>query len=195
MLHPYATDSEERKQIPLYLAALAILSAIGLSWVLQKVHWPGWLDAPATAGFYGLYYELFRKRLWRADLFHKWGWVKVPVLAGKWDGNVATSFDEQQGKHPIHADIVQDWTHISIKMRSEYSRSESLVGSIVVGNDIVLDYEYRNDPLPGAVATMHVHRGTASLVLSRDGRILAGDYYSGRDRQNYGSLRLQKKVP
>lgn len=105
---------------------------------------------------------------------------------------MVTSFDEQRGDHRIEAEAVQDWTHISIKMRGEYSRSESLVGSIFVGNDIVLDYEYWNEPLPNAVETMHAHRGTARLMLSADGRTLSGDYYSGRDRQNYGSLHLEK---
>jgi len=192
MLHPYATDSDERKQIPLYLAGLAIVSAIGLSVLLQRIHLPGWLDVPAAAGFYGIYYEIFRRWLWRMEALHKWGWVKVPILDGKWQGRVVTSFDEQQGKHPIEAEIAQDWTHISIKMRSAYSRSESLVGSIFVGDDVVLDYEYRNEPLPNAVATMHTHRGTASLLVSNDCRTLTGDYYSGRDRQNFGFLYLER---
>jgi hypothetical protein len=192
MLHPYATDSDERRRIPLYLAGLAIASAIGVSWVLQRVHLPGWLDVPATAGFYGLYYEAFRRRIWRIQTLQKWKWVKVPNLAGTWRGHVVTSFDDRAGKHSIEAEIVQDWTHISVKMRSDYSRSESLVGSIFVGDDIVLDYEYRNEPLPDAAETMHAHRGTASLILSPDGRTLSGDYYSGRDRQNFGALFLQR---
>jgi len=42
----------------------------------------------------------------------------------------------------------------------------------------------------------NAHRGTASLVLSVDGHTLSGDYYSGRERQNYGSLHLEKlKAP
>ena len=192
MLHPYATDSDERKNVPLYIAALAIVSAIALSWILERIHWPGWLDAPATIGFYAIYYELFRHRLWRFERLRNWGWVRVPDLSGKWEGHVVTSFDEQKGKHPVSAEMVQDWTHISVKMRSKYSKSHSLVGSIFVGNDIVLDYEYWNEPRPGAVQTMHAHRGTASLILSPDGFTLSGDYYSGRDRQNYGSLHLKR---
>jgi hypothetical protein len=192
MLHPYATDSAERKNIPLYLALLAIGSAIVLSWLLAKIHWPGWLDAPATAGLYGLYYELFRRRLWRLQLFRKWGVVKVPDLSGRWDGQVATSFDERTGKHPVHAEIQQDWTHVSVKVKSAYSRSHSVVGSILTDEETVLDYEYINEPLPGAPPTMHVHRGTASFHLSADGRTLSGDYYSGRDRQNFGAIHLNK---
>jgi hypothetical protein len=192
MLHPYATDSDERKRIPLYLAGFAIVSAIGLSWVLQKIHLPGWLDVPATAGFYGLYYEVFRHWIWRLPVLHKWGWVRVPILCGSWKGYVVTSFDEAKGKHPVQATILQDWTHMQIRVASAYSKSNSIVGTILTSDEIVVDYEYKNEPLPGAVETMHAHRGTSSLVLSSDGQQLSGDYYSGRDRQNFGSLHLER---
>jgi hypothetical protein len=39
---------------------------------------------------------------------------------------------------------------------------------------------------------MHAHRGTAVLKLSDDGKELSGEYYSGRDRQNYGTLLIAK---
>jgi len=113
-------------------------------------------------------------------------------LAGRWEGYVVTSFDEATGKHPVTATIVQDWTHMQIRVTSAYSRSHSIVGTILTSDETVIDYEYKNEPLPGAVETMHAHRGTSSLVLSSDGKELSGDYYSGRDRQNFGSLHLEK---
>ena len=194
MLHPYATDSEERKTIPFYLAGFAILTAIPFSWLLAKLQWPGWLDAPAAMGFYSAYYELFKHVLWRKPLLQKWGGVKVPVLIGSWKGHVITSFDEKKGKHPIEATIVQNWTEIQISMKSAYSKSQSIVGSILISDDeTVIDFEYKNEPMATAIGTMHAHRGTASLVLSADSRTLSGDYYSGRDRQNFGSLHLVKQ--
>jgi hypothetical protein len=191
-MHPYATDSAEREKIPLYIAGLAIVSALGLSWVLQHIHWPGWLDAPATAGFYGLYYQLFRHYLWKLELLHRWGWVRVPNIAGAWDGYVVTSFDEQKGKHRISAQVQQNWTHLRVTVSTDYSRSSSIVGSILIGADVVLDYEYRNEPLPTATQTMHAHRGTASLRFDDNAGVLEGEYYSGRDRLNYGAIRLEK---
>lgn len=192
MLHPYATDSDERKRIPLYLAGIAIGSAIALSWLLQKIHLPGWLDVPATAGFYGLYYEAFRRWIWRLPVLHRWGWVRVPVLCGSWNGHVVTSFDEATGKHPVKATIVQDWTHMQIRVASTYSKSYSIVGTVLTSDETVVDYEYKNEPLATATRTMHAHRGSASLILSPDNRVLSGEYYSGRDRQNQGSLYLKK---
>lgn len=192
MAHPYATDSDERKTVPLFLAALAIVSAIGLSRVLTWIHWPGWIDAPATLGFYGLYYEAFRRWIWRANLLHRFGIVKVPLLDGSWTGHVSTSFDDLAGRHPVTVEITQDWTHLLVRLISEYSRSESLVGGILVATEVSLSYDYRNEPLPGAVGTMHAHRGSATLRYDRETGVLEGEYFSGRDRANYGAIRLER---
>ncbi len=58
----------------------------------------------------------------------------------------------------------------------------------------MLDYEYVNEPNAHAVEGMHMHRGTARLVLSEDGRVLEGEYYTGRDRKSHGTLRLEKQT-
>ena len=59
------------------------------------------------------------------------------------------------------------------------------------GGGPMLSYEYRNEPKPHAAATMHPHRGMTRLGLVSPGR-LEGEYYTGRDRQNYGTLSLEK---
>jgi len=58
-----------------------------------------------------------------------------------------------------------------------------------------LVYEYANDPRPDATVTMHAHRGLAFLRLSVDGKQMQGDYYTGRDRANYGSMQLRRLSP
>ena len=55
----------------------------------------------------------------------------------------------------------------------------------------VLSYEYLNEPVAAAGATMHAHRGTARLVLQGESD-LDGEYYTGRDRQQYGALRIHR---
>jgi len=192
-MHPYATDSQERKTIPLFIAAFAVVSAVALSRFLALIHWPGWIDAPATIGFYGFYFDIFRRWIWRIPLLHTLGIIKVPVLSGHWKGYVTTSYDELADKHPVEVEILQDWTHMIVKLRTRYSRSESLIGSILVGTDIVVDYEYRNEPAPGATDTMHAHRGSTTLRLSKEGDVLEGEYFSGRDRANYGAIKLHRE--
>lgn len=193
-MHPYATDSDERKIVPLYLAVLALVCAIGLSRLLDLIHWPGWIDTPATMGMYGLLYEAFRRWCWRIPILHTLRVVKVPILAGRWSGHVATSYDELNGQHPVEVEIVQDWTQMLVKLKAHHSASVSLVGSIFVGSEIVLTYDYRNEPTPGATNTMHTHRGSATLRLNRETGVLEGDYFSGRDRLNYGAISLTRQA-
>ncbi len=58
----------------------------------------------------------------------------------------------------------------------------------------MVSYEYVNEPKPLAPTLMQIHRGFADLTLSLDGRVLDGDYYTGRGRQTYGSLHLEKET-
>jgi hypothetical protein len=40
---------------------------------------------------------------------------------------------------------------------------------------------------------MHIHHGTTLLELNSKVNTLNGEYYSGRDRQNIGSLELKRE--
>ena len=42
-----------------------------------------------------------------------------------------------------------------------------------------------------AQGTMHTHRGTAMLELK--GSVLEGDYYTGRDRREIGTIELRRE--
>jgi hypothetical protein len=194
MSHPYATDSRERERVPLLLAGLSIASAFAFEWLMRTLEWslPFWVDAPSTLASYGLYFQLFRKVLWKWSIWRKLALVTVPPVGGCWKGFVLSSHDEQKNKHEIEIDIVQDWTHMSVTLRSAYSQSHSLIGSIITLGQTVIGYEYLNEPRTDAVQTMHTHRGTARLALSADGCSLEGEYYSGRDRINYGSIQLKR---
>jgi hypothetical protein len=194
MAHPYSTDSSERETVPLYLAGAAIASALALGWIFATLKWlpPAWIDAPSTIAFYGFYYQLFRVWVWKWPLLRAFGIVKIPKVAGEWTGRVITTYDEQHGKHDVHVSIQQNWTDMRLLLKTPYSQSTSLIGAILIRDRIILSYEYLNEPLPNAVGTMHAHRGSARLILSDDGMSLDGDYYTGRDRTNYGSLSLKK---
>ena len=85
---------------------------------------------------------------------------------------------------------------MSVTLHTASSESRSLMAMMSkddAGRE-VLTYEYRNEPRSGAVSTMHAHRGLARLSLRReDGDILEGEYYTGRDRQHYGAIRLRRE--
>jgi len=67
----------------------------------------------------------------------------------------------------------------------------SCVSIVQSAGGAVLIYHYLNEPKPNAMKTMHAHKGTAVLRLKND-EFMEGEYYTGRDRQNYGGLTLRR---
>jgi hypothetical protein len=193
-LHPYATNSEERTSVPFCLALVAIIFAWFIAGSLRDLHLPFWVEVPGTATLYALLLGLFRSYVWRGKLLHKTKIVRIPNIEGEYHGHVSSSFDSLADRHPVTLNIRQNWTHISICLSAEHSESRSLVASIYVNDEITLTYQYNNVPRPGARETMHAHDGTASLRLSNDGLTLVGEYYSGRDRTNQGTIRVAKRA-
>lgn len=199
-MHSYATDSEERTRITLYLAGLSVVLAWLLSFGLKKasIEMPWWIDAPSVAGFYGLVYKAFDAWLWRLRVLQKTGLVCIPNLNGNWTGELVSSHDGHQKRTSAALVIKQTWTKMLVRLTTEESKSHSLIAGIIVeAVDVpMLSYEYLNEPKANSHYTMQTHRGAASLELkSVDGvDILEGDYYSGRGRQTFGCGRFRKET-
>jgi len=197
-MHPYTTDSNERKFVPLFIAVLSILVA----WLLNRATGamqftlPWWIDAPSVIGFYGLFYTIFDRCLWRISIFRKIKLTRLPNLNGTWKGYLASSFNKHEAQYNATIEINQSWTQIGIILETENSKSHSLIAAILMENPsgTVLCYEYLNEPKPNAIATMHAHRGTGRLTLKRNGRVLEGEYYTGRDRQHFGILYFEQSL-
>jgi hypothetical protein len=141
----------------------------------------------------GILYKLFDKWIWSIGLLRTLGIIKTPDLNGVWKGYVTTSFDEHADQHSVSVKIQQEWTKISIFLEGAQSESHSLTASILTRQPggTSLNYEYRNEPRSLAKSTMHAHRGTAVLKL-RNINELDGEYYTGRDRSNFGSIKLKR---
>jgi len=196
MMYPYTTDSNERKLVLFLLVIISLLLAWFLNRILEVLQCtlPWWIDAPSVVGFCGIFYTIFDKYLWRISILRRIGLVKVPNLHGIWKGYIASSFDAHAAKHDATIEIHQSWTRISINLRTQISKSRSLTAAILTENQdaILISYEYLNEPMPNAKITMHTHRGTARLTLTLDSQTLEGEYYTGRDRQNFGVLRFRR---
>jgi len=194
-MHHYSTDSNEREKVLFGLAVMAIVAAWFLSRALQfaQVTVPWWLDAPSTMGFFGILYKVFDEHLWRIPILHRAGLLKVPLLAGHWHGYVVSSFDNHKKSRAVNVDIKQTWTHIAVLLSSDVSRSHTLTAAIQVHapEGTALSYQYENQPEPEAIKSMEMHIGSARLIL-KDGCCLEGNYYSGRGRQEYGRLFLER---
>jgi hypothetical protein len=194
-MHPYATDSSERRIVPFTLAVLAIISALLVSKIFAPSA-PWWFDMPAPLGFYGLYWTLFDRRVWRWPLLRSISLVRVPDFNGTWIGDGESSYREngERKTYRIELRIKQEWTRFRVTGETAASRSESLIGAVTLedGEYPSISYEYRNVPGAGAAAGMHAHPGMARLERINPMEI-RGEYYTGRDRQNYGTLRLRRR--
>ena len=190
-MHGYSTDTDEKRVVTLFLAALAIALAWVSSNLLAAIHlsMPWWADAPSSIFFYGVLYALFDRHLWRLPLMRKLGLVKTPNLTGCWRGYLTSSYDNHAKRHELAVDIFQSWTEISILFSTVTSVSRSCVAVIQVSDPegIALIYQYENQPLADATRTMHMHYGTAMLRML-NGNGLTGDYYAGRDRGTFGRI-------
>jgi hypothetical protein len=196
MRHPYSTNSTERRQVPLYLAILAVVTSWALIALFAKIAWtpPAYVDISSVMFVYGFYYEFFKRVGWKWAWLRSLGVISTPILEGTWVGTVHSDYDgENHAPHDVEAVVGQDWTEIVMRFVGPNSKSHSLSASMVVTEDeCILIYDYLNEPNADAPETMHMHRGTARLALAGADR-LEGDYYTGRGRKNAGGMRLRRK--
>ena len=195
-MHPYSIDIEERKYILLCLAIVSIVLSWGFYGIfsIYKITLPWWVETPSVLFFYGLLFFLFNKWVWK--LFNNIGLVKTPNLNGEWAGFLRSSFDEHSSQMKATLKIFQTWTRIRILLTTEHSSSQSETASIIISapEGKYLSYQYINEPRSNSVKTMSIHRGTTRLLFNEKEETFDGEYYSGRDRQNFGSLRFKSKT-
>ena len=193
-MHPYSIDTEERKNILFFLAVVCIFLAWSFFKILNnyQITLPWWIESPSILFFYGLLFVVFDKWSWK--FFRKIGFVKTPNLNGEWKGHLKSSFDEHSYEIKTTLKIFQTWTRIKILLTTEQSSSQSETASIIIDapEGKYLSYQYINEPKPNAVKTMSIHRGTARLLFNEKENTFSGEYYSGRDRQNFGSLYFKR---
>lgn len=192
-MHAYASDSEDRRLAPWIIAICSIGVAFVYAAVSQRfqISLPWWCETPSIMLVYGLSHWAYDSWLWKRK-FLGFALSKIPDCGGTWFGELTSSHDRGtkfEGTLLVH----QTWTHILVEFRTDSSLSFSRMAALNVtpGASQGLIYEYTNTPRVDATETMHAHRGFVFLRLSTDGRWLEGDYYTGRDRTNFGTMRLR----
>ena len=198
-MHAYATDSGERRLIPGVLVVLSVIVAYGFGAIVTalSIEIPWWLDAPSVLGFYGLFYFAFNEYVWRWPLLRRVRLINLPDLNGTWTGILTSSFDKHTEQHSVTVEVSQTWRQMAVRLetRGSVSCSESAALRTQQTCRHTLSYEYFNEPKAPSASTMHAHRGTARLTMDEAGNrnVLEGEYYTGRDRQMYGTLRLERR--
>ena len=190
-MHSY--DLEGREKVFIGLAVISIIFAwllnSGLSAIEYEPQW--WLRIPSFAGIYSALYWLFDRHIWRWRLLKKLGIIKTPDLNGTWVGVIQSSY--QGTTTEFTAIITQRWSKISIILETSESdsRSNAAILKVVDLPFPELIYTYSNEPKSKAPDTMNIHRGAA--ILEYKNFSLEGTYFTGRGRNTYGGIHLQKK--
>jgi len=177
---------------------MAILSALFLSRALEAIPItvPWYVETPSVLGFFGFFYWLYDRYIWRSCLFQRLTWLSIPDLNGSWEINVRTSHRDFQTETSGFATIRQTSSSIAIQLRFPESTSSSHTASLMRSDPLApytLIYIFQSIPKPKAISTMEIHLGTTQLAISDDQSKLEGDYYTGRGRNNYGSIEFHRK--
>lgn len=161
----------------------------------QGIKIPWYIGTPSIPGIYALLFLAFDKYLWKYKIFKKLGIVIADDLNGKWKGFIKSSYDEFQKEIPAELDITQSATKIKICGIFEQSKSVSIhenFGHSDVDNQTALYHFFRNEPRYDSIETMAIHEGSAKLLYNKGKQTLTGYYYSGRDRNNHGTIEVTK---
>jgi hypothetical protein len=187
-MHGYSVDGHDRQVVHGVLATLSVAAALFLDSALKRLGWavPWWVDSPSVMGFFGFLHRAYELHGWRV-------FRSTPDFRGTWVG-WADSTHANGTRSPVVLHIRQTWTRISICLESETSVSRSLMAAVHTrdGSRPGVSYEYLNEPKARTVSTLHIHRGTVALRLGAAPDELEGDYYTGRDRSNVGTLAIRR---
>jgi hypothetical protein len=96
----------------------------------------------------------------------------------------------------MELNINQPASNISIQgifNQSKSIRTQASFGFNDIEQKICLYYFFKNKPGENATNSMHAHEGSTILCYNEKENILEGEYYSGRDRNNYGDIKVSKQ--
>jgi len=153
------------------------------------------ISIPSVPAIYVFLFFLFDKYLWKLKMFKSLGLVIADDLNGKWIGIVKSSYEKFATN--IDAQLVIKQTATKIKIHGIFNKSKSVsihenFGRSEIDNKTALFYFFRNEPEYDAVSTMAIHEGSTKLTYNAETDSLTGDYYSGRDRNNYGTIEVKR---
>lgn len=158
------------------------------------------IEIPGFFGIFGFLLWLFEKYIWKWKIFRFFKIIEFTNLEGKYKGSFTSSYKNpetgQRYKGDMELNIKQ--TASSVTIYGLFNESKSISTQATFGYNrmeqkICLYYFYRNKPEKNAVKTMHQHEGSAILCYNDKKKELEGEYYSGRDRNNFGDIKVTKQ--
>lgn len=153
------------------------------------------IETPSILAIYTILFKLFDKYWWKFSIFKKLGIIVADDLNGKWVGTAKSSYDDFQSDITTELDIRQTATKIKIYGKFNQSKSESIqesFGKSEIDDEVALYYFFRNEPNYNSPSTMAMHEGCTKLIYHPENHTLSGYYYSGRNRNNHGTITVKK---
>lgn len=193
-------DNNNYKKFTAFILVLVAISTL-IMYIISafcekhgiKIAW--YIETPSIPSIYALLFLSFDKFFWKFKIFKNWGIIIADDLNGKWKGKVKSSHDNFKNETSVELDITQSATKIKICGVFNESKSVSIhenFGHSEVDNQTALYYFFRNEPRYDAVETMAIHEGAVKLLYNPKEKTLSGYYFSGRDRNNHGTIEVTK---
>ncbi len=181
--------------LTLFALSISVTFAFSNLMTIFEIKIPFFVSLPSIIGVYSLLFYIFNNYLWKLRIFNKIGIIKSEDLSGKWVGYIKSSYDNMQSNIDTELEIKQTATNIKVHGKFNNSKSVSINENFAfsdIDNSIALFYFYKNEPNYDAVDTMAMHEGSVKLVFDKEKNTLTGSYYSGRDRNNHGTIFVKK---
>ena len=129
----------------------------------------------------------FDRWLWRIRVLHGW-FVKRPILFGLWKIELRSEWNapatsNRLGAIDAYLVVRQTYSHLSLRLLTKESSSETLVAEIVEAADGMFRIYavYRNEPRPEFRERSPIHYGALLIEFERDSRRLDGNYWTDRN--------------
>lgn len=203
--HEYALlGGYNRANVGRWLARLAAaISAVSVFLMLAAVDLAKYLGVNANippsvlslvgAGLmYTALYWLFDQHAWKYGPLGKL--LRVTNLAGEWLCDGLSLEVEPHTPWQGKVVIIQSWDKIRVHLQTQQSSSDSVSAALqydaAVGFRLL--YHYRNSPRLEEKSLVP-HHGFAEIIFSHDGDTATGEYFNGRGRYTYGTMKLRRK--
>ncbi len=189
-MHYYSFDTEIRRYVYVFITLISssiptIFKDLTVFWHLPN----GWSLLATFGTCFALLYFLFDHLIWKLLKYFN----LVLNLNGNWIASGESSYlsDGTPHKFSMKIKIKQTFTKIEIHTETENSISRSTMASISLDHAFpIFRYSFENTPINKSNSELQRHPGLIELVIKKD--LMEGDYFSGKHRLNYGSLRVTR---
>ena len=172
------------------IVPLSILVYVIVDFVTQN-----FMDAVVwTISINGILWFIFGAWAWKWKIFYSW-LVQMPNLSGDWVGLLKTDRNNEAKSIKAEINITQSFFHIQVKIKTNESKSRSIVASFNIDKERGLQqliYTYQNEP-DANISESEIHYGTTSLYFEEGFKIdkISGSYWTSRKTK--GVIELTKK--